>query len=225
MRPLDRPPEFSAFFTRVVLYLDDLEEIELLLRRDGLRVRWSDGAMEYESLEEVIKTRGERPVALFLDAFDPADFSDSPRPLLSLSIIKQVIYLTGRRSDDNPLIYELMYELRSLLSDRTSRLIRFTGSGSALASEFAVLLGAIMIAFFIPGLPDIVPISLMSGGVTTLILIQIMGVWHPRILLQRRHVGGFFRRNRDDLIKGSIGAVVGTVIGVGLTELVHWMGR
>ncbi len=194
----------------VRLLRDDLERILDTLREAQLEVTLSDSTHVFDSLEDVISGRGQRPRRLkikggrgydsvSIDIRGPQATLSAYGDLLGLghqlkSILQASIPLRARFL--NPWI--MFFAIQALFVFDEFFLLFHRGSQTLTFSRLFIL-------------PALFLVGLLLAAITDRHL-------NYGVLLKRRHVGGFWKRNADQLFL----LILGTILGAIVTLVVQW---
>ena len=198
MKPLPRSASISGFYRGVRIYRDDLERIIGLLRDTNLTIKITDDSFEYETLEDLQRTRGNTPRVLRIDAQRSSGLG-----AMSLSMSDRMWHLYSYAEQS----YEPAREIEAILKARQSSL-------EVIPIGWIVGIG-IVITTLTGQLKDLpVWLVLTLGVIGTVMLLFAGGLWlysHFRtgVVLGYRHEAGFFARNCDNIFLLMIGATVG----------------
>ncbi|MBA3445914.1 MAG: hypothetical protein H0T58_13830 [Gemmatimonadales bacterium] len=191
-------------YEAVRLHLDDVEEIIDRFRQAELSVVISDGTYEYDTIEELRESRGTH-----LGHF-------SVQRLKSIAggaggIASIFVGFHGPRADLMCLhpenLGELPAEIGALLSRRS---VGYSTSGTFFLILTVTYLAGVVIFRSSPE----VRTALLGAAVGAFLVFLVITLRRSRsgALLQRKHEGGFWKRNRDAVILLCIGALMGAVL-------------
>jgi len=194
----------------VNLYRDDFEQIINILSEISDQVEISDDDYEYESLDELINQKGLKPKKVFISSY-------SPHVVIDLE--PHSIFLYRSNSDKGALyaydrIKEVLRKRRSILS----RVIN-PAVGIFFFSIFIFLIIFIPIDFvksWFPNRWSRLSLIILLFGIPILSFFFKHGAFSSFFLIRFHERNNFFTRQKDDLIK----IVIGAIIGVLLTLLV-----
>lgn len=205
MRKKD-PGHKSESIDSVVVHREDLEEIIHSFESKEMTTTISDSGFEYETIDEVIKQRGNYPSEISISGSPKNNGRDVS---VYFSSDRVSVYSWGSGS-----ARELWYELTAFLKERRSWRKRIF---KPLAWYFAAWVAFFMEAFFHidKSLRAKTPLAVHVA------LFFVMALWllsfvYSRSLhtvsLTRRSEGGFWSRNKEAAILLAIGAVLGGIV-------------
>lgn len=205
-----RIPSLSKFLSPVTLYLDDINEIVDKMHSVTPEVSFATKDYGFDSLEEVREMKGDKLKELYITG---------GRYDISVDIKKHSVYLhTWGGSEANAALW---HSLREYLKRKSGWHSRFLNIG-AWSIIFAFwLIGSLILLTITERRAEVYhsakSLTFVTGGITLFFLILcFLNLWKgSKIYLDRRHkVGNFWERNRDEIIKGIIYALIGGVITV-----------
>jgi hypothetical protein len=201
----------SKQFPPVVLYLEDLQELEHVLRESSKEITIQCDGFEFDSVAELAKEIGSKQInAMELRARDPYT-------CIELSNYKTSAYV-GTSSIEGAGIFHL---IAKILNRRTRWLPWiYAPFGSMFGFLFVLLL--IFITGVAAGMGLILPLGL--------IIFFTVQLWAGWISLNRHSVirvitrpTNFFSRNRDQLIIQLISGIFGAAFGATVALLYKWL--
>ena len=192
-------------FPSITIYKDDLQKILEILNEVCERVKISDEEYEYESLEELEHTKGLKPKQISITGISP---------YVSLDLKQNSIWLYRSDSDQKSVyIYKQIEEI--LLSKKNLISTLFNKSGGIISCVILFILFFMPVATLKDWFPNLLSrLSLLI----IVILIPIISILARNgnfslITLRKSHEEkNFFYRNKDDIAKIVIGAVVGSIL-------------
>ena len=191
-------------FEGVRLHLDDLERIAAHIEAAGLTVRWADAEFEYTGPAEVLEKRGERPRLLEISGTRDTDGAS-----IDVEISGQHALLKTDSAKD---LSALCGEITRTLSARDNKVLQVMHPAA-----FFVLAG---VTWFLAAsgwqitlrngrdVSQLIPAIFVGLAIVASASRAVFG----GLVLRRRHVGGFVRRNADKIGLLVIGAVLGAII-------------
>jgi hypothetical protein len=210
-----RNQSYSEKLKPVVLYFDDLERIIEILNEISDDVKISTKEYQFENIEEVKKIEGETINSLSFDTH---------RPGLSLTLEPGGIFL--HVFSETPALRGIFEILKQLLHNRRRKF-------AWLYNDLSMVFGGVLIGgstwFLFPGISKKNP-YLISAGCACIILGVIYWWWswqvyfrrYSTIFLKRRaELPSFWKDKRDQIILAIISAVIGSLITVVATKLLH----
>ena len=216
MEPVKK--DLSAFGPSITFFRDDIEEILAILKATCPEVKISDATHRFDSLDELIEKKGERPSQLLLNGWSPYVSLDI-RPLTSSGVHLFATSSSHSEAQDPEVPF---LKIKGYLNKRG-----YVGPPSP-RGLVRVLYAVAFIAFisgpFLPrSIPNVLTATVSLGFIlmcaASLRLLADHGFF-SRIRLGRRHQATtFWSRNAERLIVGLIGAA----LGAAATELVHWL--
>jgi hypothetical protein len=206
-------PSISRDYHPVVLHSDDLTEIVEILQEAGELPEISTTEYRFNSVAEVCdKYQSGRLTLLSIK---------SRLPYVSLELTRSGsrLYVGSSRPEAAGLFWKIDAILRR--SQRQATWI-YTFSGSI---SIAVLFGlGITPAFVFHLAAGLAAIAL--SGCWMIWFYMVMARFHSLIILApRSEIGGFFKRNKDQLVLGLITALLGLIVGVIGTLLSTHIGK
>ncbi|MGD9639581.1 MAG: hypothetical protein AB7U85_11110 [Alphaproteobacteria bacterium] len=198
----------GSHFPSVNLFKDDLVKIIELLSEVCEIVEISDDEYEYESLEELQQTKGLTPKKISISGRNPnvsIDLKQRGSWLYRISSDQQSIYAYKGIED----IFVKKRNIIGRLFNRTVGVIFFI--------FFAVTSKEIIINWF-PDLVQRIMFVVLLMGVPIISFCNEWGFFSYITLKKSHEEFNFFERNKDDIIKIIIGAVIGALITWALTK-------
>ncbi|MGA2466707.1 MAG: hypothetical protein ABSH06_20445 [Thermodesulfobacteriota bacterium] len=210
-----RNQSFSAKLKPVVLYFDDLEKIIEILKEISNDLEISTKDYQFENIEEVKKIERETINSLSFDTH---------RPGLSLTLEPDGIFL--HVFNETPALRGIFEILKQFLHSRRRK---FAWLYNPICMVFGGAIIGIATWFLLPGISKKNP-YLISVGCACIILGVIYWWWtwqvdfkrYSTIFLKRRaELPSFWKDKRDQIIVAIISAVIGSLITVVATKLLH----
>jgi len=198
----------SDNYHSIHLYREDLEQIIDILSEISEQIEISDGEYVYDSLDELITQKGLKPKKIFIRVLTST--------LLDVTIRLKFnsIWLSCSNSDKDSLYaYD---RIREILTKKRSILSRVFNPIFAVFVSFSLLLFLILVPFDLRA-------SLFSNywrtelffillfGIPVLSVALRLGCFSSFNLIRSNEQINFFSRQKDDLIKIVIGAIIGAL--------------
>ncbi|MEW6515942.1 MAG: hypothetical protein AB1439_03405 [candidate division FCPU426 bacterium] len=197
----------------VKLFKDDVEEIISLLSEMSPEVIIEDGENRYSSLEELISTRGITPPKIAIRVYTPY--------YISLDVSKTNVWLYGSVSDKNAFyafekIMAILKRRRILISRILNPIV--VGVSYTLLLFLIIIIPVDIIKAWIPNrvvrLCVVLPLFLSSSLSFLLSIFMQMGFFSRLELIKSHESKNFVIRQKDDIIKIIIGAIIGAAITI-----------
>jgi hypothetical protein len=202
--------------------LDDLTDILAMFSERGATVELEDATHEFESLTELM---GERGVALTRLEIT-GHLRDSSFGRLNISFRGPSVTVALNGGDE---LLQEFYRIVELMRRRRVAYYNVVALSSwifGFVSVFSVLafIGTI-VAASVRGAPDefgSTPLALLFSPVVLFVMCTLFLRSGFGVRLVRRHEGGFWKRNRDQLAQQGIAGILGAVAGALIT---YWLTR
>lgn len=196
----------SSHHYSVHLYRDDFEQIVNILSEISDQVYISDDDYVYESLDELISQKGLKPKKVFISSSSPS---------VSIRLEPNSIWLHCSDSDKDSLyaydrIREVLRKRRSILSRIINPVV-----GIAVYSFLMLLFMFIpgdLIYAWVPNKWSRLSLVILSIGIPILSFFLKGGAFSSFALIRFHEQTSFFTRQKDDLIKIAIGAIIGVLL-------------
>lgn len=208
------PPTLTKKYMPLILWRDDLDELASILKRRGAELEIKHGDYAYESIEELTSHIGPR------DQTNLRISSIRPYVSIDLDDINPRLSVSG----DHPDASGIFFELDKLLSAR-QRHWPFVYSFWFLNVTILVLFAFSWVLLYLQAAP-----SFRIAVLAAQIAMFVWGAWVLFVRLKRGSIvrmerrataSSFLRRNKDELIRGLILAIVAAAVGAAATKLVE----
>lgn len=195
--------QFIEIIRGVRLYRDDIEYILDRFQKKSLSAKITDSTSIYESIDEVIKYKGNNPVELFIEGTD-----NKKQELVNIKIEKAKVTIFSMGSES---MFTFGFEMKDFIS---SKIILFFK-----IPLFIIWILAMISLTFWAGLQKSWLIWLCISLLVIWILAHIHRITYNGLTLSRKHEYGFWKRNKDKIILGIITAILGSLV----TLLIQWL--
>ena len=199
---------FGKAYQSVCLYRQDIDEIVKLFEENTEGIRILDSEYVYESLDEIKMNKGDKPKELIIH---------SSSPYVSLEFKKGIPGIKLFRAEYDPKSMVLYHAIEQILLKRRKVLFRILSPTICIA--FGILAYVIFILIpidnlkkIVPQLIDRTPLMLLIISIPGLSLLGRYGSFYSLNLFNKNENGNFWYRQKDDLLKLLIGAIVGGVV-------------
>jgi hypothetical protein len=196
------------YLSPVKLYLDDIEEIINKIQFVCSKVKIANKDYEFDSIEEFINNSGKKIKELSIDG-------RSPNISIDIKKFKINLFTTG----ETEAVIGLWYNLKEFLKSKSAWYSRFLNAwvwGLTLWSFLFISKIILDITISYPEVYKVVNVfSIVILAILLLFfLLSLLKHWNgSTIHLERRHkASNFWERNRDNIITGLIGAIIGATI-------------
>lgn len=197
----------------VNLYKDDFENIINILSEVSDRVKISDDNYVYDSLDELISQKGLKPKKVSISSYSPyvsIDLKPHSVWLYCSNSNKESLYAYNR-------IEEVLKKRRSVLSRIFNPAVGIFFFSILMA--LTILAPADLIKSWLPNRWSRLSLVILLVGVPILSFFLRSGAFSSFALIKSHEQKNFFTRQKDDLIKIIIGAIIGAL----LTLLVSYL--
>jgi len=197
----------------VHFYRDDFVQIINILSEISDQVEISDDDYVYESLDELISQKGLKPKKVFIS---------SSSPYVSILLGHRFIWIYSRETDKESLYaYD---RIREVLRKRRSILSRVINPGVAIFFSsvlwlFFILIPADLHKIIAPNDWTKASFFILLLGIPALSLFLRTGGFSSFTLIPFHEQNSFFSRQKDDLIKIAIGAIIGALLTLLVSRL------
>jgi len=204
---------FSEDLEGIRLFRDDLEEIVQTMNGLSTDVVISDDYNRYDSFDELLQHRGERPLALDINCRKSQPFQS-----VSLSFNKNTASL---HSFGGAEAHAMIYELRDYVKNKIPKLYRLFDP----SFWFMILCLVFSLNIYVnPKLSSFLSFKGTISAVFVGVLVVFFGSFAYRrlsfgVFLTKRHSGNVIKRNKDKIIL----LIIGGLIGVVGTLLIQWI--
>jgi len=206
--------DLSRHLSPVKLFLNDIEEIITIIQSVCPEVNIANRDYEFESFEELKENSGHRLKELKISGHSTVL---SNRSYVSLDIKKYDIFLySGAESEA---VVGVWYTLKEFLQKKAGWISRFLNAVVWFWIFWIWLLISVILLEttkkYIEVHNIVEPFAIIALGAAFLfLLLSLLKHWRGSIIyLERKHkVSNFWERNRDNIITGLIGAIIGATI-------------
>ncbi len=207
-----KAPDERRRFQAVKLYLDDLEELDRIMRAACPKVHLEAGAYDLDAVEEVGQLPPEASRKLKWSGF-----GHDGRSFLYIHVARDSLFASGERCDAACL--SALHEIEQVMRRRRRPLAHFSLRFYGILPSVVLLLATALHAlagfrfgfwFWLAAAPLLVwsVYTYLTIGRRALVVLEHSNVWRS-----------YWQRNRDALSVNLISAVVGAVVGAGLGVL------
>jgi hypothetical protein len=195
------------------LFRDDLEEIVQTMHGLDAHIEISDDYNRYDSFDELLQHRGERPLILEMSCR-----KSEPSRSVSLSFKKNTVSLHSYGGAE---AHAMVYELRDYIKRKIPKLYRLSNPFVWWTILWSVVS---LTAFMYSGLSSLPTLAyIVKGSVIVLFVVFFGSLGYRRlsfgIFLTKRHTGNVIKRNKDRIIL----LIIGGLIGIVGTLLIQWI--
>lgn len=205
MKKKEEPRVLTAPFKGVRLFRDDIEYVIQLMKEHSLEVTIGDSSYNYDSLDDLIQTRGTRPKELICSATGDRKEAVS----IELSVDQRGRASLTEYSETGQ--HLLWYQLRDFLTKSVPWRYRFASPAFwGIAAFSLAYMDLQLLTKPIPHAPRwLHPLVLLITLIWPLTLLDRQ--LNFGLNLRRQHEGGFWRRNADKIALLIIGALIGAI--------------
>ena len=194
------------YFCSVNLYRDDLEKIIDFLSEVSDRVEISDNNYTYDSIDELLDQRGVKPKMISISSYSP---------FVSIDLKPHSVWLYCCDSEKDSLyaydrIEEILKKRRLFLSRIFSPAV-----GIFFFSILLILMIFVptdLVKTWLPNFWSRLSLVALLFGIPSLSFFLKNGAFSSVVLLRSYEQKNFFIRQKDDLIKIIVGAVLGALL-------------
>ena len=203
----------DSHYYSIHFYRDDFERIINILLEVSAQVEIFDDDYVYESLDELISQKGLKPKKVFIS---------SSSPYVSIRLEPSSIWIYSRETDKESLYaYD---RIREVLRKRRSILSRVINPGVAIFVSsvlwlFVIFIPADLYNAWFPNKWSRVLLVILALGIPALSLFLRTGGLSSFTLIPFHEQNSFFSRQKDDLIKIAIGAIIGALLTLLVSRL------
>ncbi len=199
----------SKSYRDLRLFRDDLDLVISIFKEHNFEIKISDQYFEYETLDELIEKRGERPRSFVL----VGQSRENEYGWVSISFEKNRTYLST--SFGNEKTRYAFGRIKDIFDTERSKVY-------VILNPFLLIIPAYFFGlFYVLKLADkakqntvVIPLWLPVIAIVFISIWVISGLYRIgayQAVLKRKHEGGFWKRNADKIILLVIGAIIGIV--------------
>jgi hypothetical protein len=170
-----------------------------------LDTKITDGRVEYESLDEFQKQKGNYPREIRIEGE-----TSSPYSSVVLALSKSEWRLAGLSADNRRLVYDIEHIVR-----RRQTVLAYFSHYWLTAVE---LILAVIGIWFIPSWVSRVYLWTGSAPIFSGLALDVYPLLRTGVVLRHKHEAGFISRNRDKII-----VAVGTALFLAALQILIWL--